>query len=76
MLYNSNDDDDEESDCHSRPSTLALKVWCWYAKAIGNYKISCGTVCMQSFLHEIVFFTNSQKFSTLKLYQCTVVSKS
>ena len=75
MLYNSNDDDDEETGCHSRP-TLALKVWCWYVKATSDYKISCGTVCMQSFLREIVFFTNSRKFSTLKLSHYTVVSKS
>ena len=39
------------SNCHlqmsGRPSTVALKVWCWYVKATGNYKISCATVCMQ-----------------------------
>ena len=30
-----------------RPSTLALKVWCWYVKVTGKYKILYATVCMQ-----------------------------
>ena len=30
-----------------RPSTLALKVWCWYLKAAGTYMSLFATICMQ-----------------------------